>query len=88
MHRWIEEEAMRGQYNVEINNVTEELGVLGIAGPYSRKVLQKLTTEDLSDASFSFLLSRHLKIADIPVTAIRISYTGKRWGNDLSCTWE
>lgn len=68
---------MRGQYNVEIKNVTEELGVLGIAGPYSRKVLQKLTAEDLSDASFSFLLSRHLKIGDIPVTAIRISYTGK-----------
>ncbi|XP_053151412.1 dimethylglycine dehydrogenase, mitochondrial [Hemicordylus capensis] len=75
--RWIEEEALRGQYNVEIRNVTEEFGVLGIAGPYARKVLQKLTTEDFSDAAFRFLLSRHLKIGDIPVTAIRISYTGE-----------
>ena len=75
--RWIEEEAIRGQYNVEINNITEEIGVLGIAGPYARKVLQKLTTDYLSDDSFSFLVCRHLKIADIPVTAIRISYTGK-----------
>ncbi|KAJ7335883.1 hypothetical protein JRQ81_013824 [Phrynocephalus forsythii] len=75
--RWIEEEAIRGQYNVEINNVTEEIGVLGIAGPYSRKVLQKLTTEDLSDDAFNFLLCKHLKIADIPVTAVRISYTGE-----------
>lgn len=71
---------MRGQYKTEITNVTEELGVLGVAGPYARKVLQKLTTEDLSDAAFSFLLSRQLKISGIPVTAIRISYTGKWWG--------
>ncbi|XP_015275090.1 PREDICTED: dimethylglycine dehydrogenase, mitochondrial [Gekko japonicus] len=75
--RWIEEEAVRGQYKTEITNVTEELGVLGVAGPYARKVLQKLTTEDLSDAAFSFLLSRSLKISGIPVTAIRISYTGE-----------
>ncbi|XP_044302743.1 dimethylglycine dehydrogenase, mitochondrial [Varanus komodoensis] len=75
--RWIEMEAIRGHYNVEIKNITEEIGVLGIAGPYARKVLQKLTTEDLSHAAFSFLLSRDLKIADIPVTAIRISYTGE-----------
>ncbi|XP_034955456.1 dimethylglycine dehydrogenase, mitochondrial isoform X2 [Zootoca vivipara] len=75
--RWIEEEAARGQFNVEIRNVTEEIGVLGVAGPYARKVLQKLTTEDLSDAAFSFLQSRHLNIVDIPVTSIRISYTGE-----------
>nr|XP_028603892.1 dimethylglycine dehydrogenase, mitochondrial isoform X1 [Podarcis muralis] len=75
--RWIEEEASRGQFNVEIRNVTDEIGVLGVAGPYARKVLQKLTTEDLSDAAFSFLQSRHLNIAGIPVTAIRISYTGE-----------
>ncbi|XP_054843125.1 dimethylglycine dehydrogenase, mitochondrial isoform X2 [Eublepharis macularius] len=75
--RWIEEEAARGQYKTEITNVTEELGVLGVTGPYARKVLQKLTTEDLSDAAFSFLQSRDLKISDIPVTAVRISYTGE-----------
>lgn len=77
VYRWIEEEAVRGQYNVEIKNITEETGVLGIAGPHARKVLQKLTPEDLSDTAFNFLQSRHLKISDIPITAIRISYTGK-----------
>lgn len=81
--RWIEEEASRGQFNVEIRNVTDEIGVLGVAGPYARKVLQKLTTEDLSDAAFSFLQSRHLNIAGIPVTAIRISYTGKAGGGGI-----
>ncbi|XP_007066755.2 dimethylglycine dehydrogenase, mitochondrial isoform X1 [Chelonia mydas] len=75
--RWIEEEALKGGYNVEIKNITDEMGVLGIAGPFARKVLQKLTTEDLSDSAFKFLQSRHIKLSDIAATAIRISYTGE-----------
>ncbi|XP_070599325.1 dimethylglycine dehydrogenase, mitochondrial [Erythrolamprus reginae] len=75
--RWIEEEVFRGQYNVDIKNVTDEIGVLGVAGPFARKVLQKLTSEDLSDAAFSFLQSKRLSIGNIHVTAIRISYTGE-----------
>ncbi|KAI4540107.1 hypothetical protein MJG53_020712, partial [Ovis ammon polii x Ovis aries] len=75
--RWIEEEAIKGGCDVEIKNITDELGVLGVAGPYSRKVLQKLTSEDLSDNVFKFLQTKSLKVSNIPVTAIRISYTGE-----------
>ncbi|PKK23405.1 dimethylglycine dehydrogenase, transcript variant X1, partial [Columba livia] len=75
--RWIEEEVTRGGYKVEIENVTDEMGVLGVAGPYARQILQKLTSEDLRDSSFNFLQSKHLKLSDIAVTAIRISYTGE-----------
>lgn len=57
--------------------MTDEMGVLGVAGPYARQILQKLTSEDLSDGSFKFLQSRHLKLSDVAVIAIRISYTGK-----------
>lgn len=73
--RWIEAEAERG-YDVEISNVTDEIGVLGIAGPNSRNVLQKLTSEDLSDAAFKFLQCKSIQLAGAPVRAIRISYTG------------
>ncbi|XP_075694847.1 dimethylglycine dehydrogenase, mitochondrial isoform X1 [Rhinoderma darwinii] len=75
--RWIEEFATQGKYNVEIVNVTDEVGVLGVAGPLSRKVLQKLTSDDLSEFAFKFLHSRRMNIAGIPVTAIRISYSGE-----------
>uniref|UniRef100_A0A7N8XVI2 Dimethylglycine dehydrogenase, mitochondrial n=1 Tax=Mastacembelus armatus TaxID=205130 RepID=A0A7N8XVI2_9TELE len=75
--RWIGTEAALGQYDVSISNVTEDIGVLGIAGPNSRKVLQKLTDEDISDAGFKFLHYRSIRLADIPVQAIRISYTGE-----------
>ncbi|XP_053557345.1 dimethylglycine dehydrogenase, mitochondrial [Bombina bombina] len=75
--RWIEQAAVQCKYDVEIVNVTDDVGVLGVAGPLSRKVLQKLVSEDLSDAAFKFLQSRRINIAGIPVTAIRISYTGE-----------
>ncbi|EHB00103.1 Dimethylglycine dehydrogenase, mitochondrial, partial [Heterocephalus glaber] len=75
--RWIEEVANKGGYDVEIRNITDELGVLGVAGPHSRRVLQKLTSEDLSESAFKFLQSKSFKVSGIPVTAIRISYTGE-----------
>lgn len=73
---WIETEVADGGYEVDISNVTEDIGVLGIAGPNSRKVLQKLTNDDLSDAGFKFLQCKSIQLAGIPVRAIRISYTG------------
>lgn len=76
MLRWIETEAADGGYDVSISNVTDEIGVLGIAGPNSRAVLQKLTSEDLSDAGFKFLQCKMVQLAGVPVRAIRISYTG------------
>uniref|UniRef100_A0A8C6L049 Dimethylglycine dehydrogenase, mitochondrial n=1 Tax=Nothobranchius furzeri TaxID=105023 RepID=A0A8C6L049_NOTFU len=75
--RWIETEAAEGGHDVDISNVTDDIGVLGIAGPNSRKVLQKLTDEDMSDAGFKFLQCKFIQLAGIPVRAIRISYTGE-----------
>uniref|UniRef100_A0A8C2VWM2 Dimethylglycine dehydrogenase, mitochondrial n=1 Tax=Chinchilla lanigera TaxID=34839 RepID=A0A8C2VWM2_CHILA len=83
--RWIEEVATRGRYDAEIRNVTEELGVLGVAGPLSRRVLQKLTSEDLSEGAFAFLQTKSFKVSSIPVTAIRISYTGKNLSRPGVC---
>ncbi|XP_005802531.1 dimethylglycine dehydrogenase, mitochondrial [Xiphophorus maculatus] len=75
--RWMEAEAAEGGYDVDIRNVTDDVGVLGIAGPNSRKVLQKLTDEDMSDAGFKFLHCKNIQLAGVPVRAIRISYTGE-----------
>uniref|UniRef100_A0A4W5K6K1 Dimethylglycine dehydrogenase, mitochondrial n=1 Tax=Hucho hucho TaxID=62062 RepID=A0A4W5K6K1_9TELE len=75
--RWIEKEAAEGAYDVDISNVTEDIGVLGVAGPKARDVLQKLTQEDMSDASFKFLHCKPIQLGGINLRAIRISYTGE-----------
>lgn len=76
-NRWIEEKAAEGGYDVDISNITDNVGVLGVAGPYARKVLQKLTDEDLSDTGFKFLHCKTIQLAGITLRAIRISYTGE-----------
>uniref|UniRef100_A0A3Q1G9J7 Dimethylglycine dehydrogenase n=1 Tax=Acanthochromis polyacanthus TaxID=80966 RepID=A0A3Q1G9J7_9TELE len=76
-YKWIEKEAIEGRYDVDISNVTDDIGVLGVAGPNSRKVLQKLTKEDMSDAGFKFLHCKSIELAGVTVRAIRISYTGE-----------
>uniref|UniRef100_A0A9J8AEG8 Dimethylglycine dehydrogenase n=1 Tax=Cyprinus carpio carpio TaxID=630221 RepID=A0A9J8AEG8_CYPCA len=76
-YKWIEREVCDGGYHVSVSNVTDEIGVLGIAGPKSRMVLQKLTDEDMSDTGFRFLHCRSMQLAGVPLRAIRISYTGE-----------
>ncbi len=49
---------------------------LTIAGPNARKVLAKLTGEDVSNETFRFMDFREMALADLPVMVGRISYTG------------
>ena len=69
--------ARKGNYDVTIENVTDDISCLGIAGPNSRSVLSKLTSTDLSHSGFKFLTFRDIELAGVPVRAMRISYTGE-----------
>lgn len=73
----MEEKKREGKYDVNIKNVTDEMACLGIAGPRSREILTAVSEEDLSQDGFPFMCNRKMTVADIPVIAIRISYTGK-----------
>ena len=53
------------------------MSCLSVAGPYSRDVLSKLTSTDMSNSGFKFLTIKDIDIAGLPVRAMRISYTGK-----------
>lgn len=76
--RWMEEKARLGNFNVSIQNVTDETGCLGIAGPKARDVLRKLTVRtDFGNEAFPFLSVKPVQLAGVNVLAIRISYTGE-----------
>ena len=53
------------------------LPMLGLMGPRSRDLLQKLSGEDLSNAAFPFATSRELEIGYARVRASRITYVGE-----------
>lgn len=67
----------RGRERISLQDRTDELGVLTLAGPEARNVLETLTDCDLSSSNFPWLTARHLTVADLAVTALRLSFTGE-----------
>jgi dimethylglycine dehydrogenase len=63
-------------FDVTINRVTDDFGVLGLMGPKSRNVLAALTGADLG-VGFPWLSVREIDVAGIPVRALRVSYVGE-----------
>jgi 4-methylaminobutanoate oxidase (formaldehyde-forming) len=60
-----------------VEDVTSAYAVLGVMGPNSRALLQKLTSADLSTAVFPFGASKEIEIGYARLRASRISYMGE-----------
>ncbi len=63
--------------DVGITDVTDDYGVLAVAGPRSRDLLAKLTEADLGNAAFPWLSAREIEVAGVPARALRVSYVGE-----------
>jgi len=66
-----------GQAGVEIRDLTSAYGVINLAGPLARKVLEKVCDEDVSHAGFPFMTSRSLSLGYAPALAFRVTYIGE-----------
>ena len=75
-HAWLEWH-LPGNGSVELRNDTERYGVLTLAGPRSRELLQALVEEDVSREAFPFFRARHLEVAGVPTLTLRVSYVGE-----------
>jgi dimethylglycine dehydrogenase len=75
-HAWIEAH-LPGNGSVVLENVTERHGVLTLAGPRSRELLQRLTEADLSRAAFPFFRARKLVVGGVETLTLRVSYVGE-----------
>ncbi len=60
-----------------VTDVTERYGCLSLCGPLAREVLQQTTGDDVSNPAFPYMRARSIMIANTPVWAQRISYTGE-----------
>ena len=63
--------------DVEIGNITQARGVLGLAGPASRDILSRLTDTDLGNEAFPWLTAKTIRVAGKDVMVMRVSYTGE-----------
>jgi glycine cleavage system aminomethyltransferase T len=62
---------------VTVETVTARLGVLTLAGPHSRELLQRLTSTDCSNEAFPFFTARDAWIGMAPARVMRLSYVGE-----------
>ena len=58
-------------------DVTEAICCLGLFGPNSRKMIQRVSKDDFVSENFKFGSGKYIKIKDINVWAQRISYVGE-----------
>jgi dimethylglycine dehydrogenase len=64
--------------SVSLENVSEAMGVIAIAGPKSRDILQPLTDNDLSNEAFPWLSAQRGEVGYArDVYLLRVSYTGE-----------
>lgn len=73
-YSWILEN--KGQYDVEVKNISDTVGEVAIQGPLAEKTLQKLTDTDLSKIGF-FHLQRDVMINGVNCMVSRTGYTGE-----------
>ena len=69
--------ALPGDGSVAFERLTTSMGVLVLAGPKSRALLQKLTRADLSNAAFPWLTGQRISIGAAPVDALRVNFIGE-----------
>jgi len=63
--------------SVHLRDVTNQYGVLVLAGPNSRKVLEKIADADVSNEAFKWLTMREIPVGFCPnVRAMRVNFVG------------
>ena len=60
-----------------LTNVNSSYSMLGVMGPKSRELLQKITPDDLSNAAFPFATARRIDFGLARPLALRMSYVGE-----------
>ena len=58
-------------------DVTETNCVFALMGPFARQVLEKITSDDVSNSGFPFGQARRISAAGASVLALRVTYVGE-----------
>jgi len=75
-HDWIQK-WMPKDGSVQFENITNSVGVLVVAGPKARELMQKVSKDDFSNENFKWLSSKKVDIGYAPCTAIRVNFVGE-----------
>ncbi|NVK33721.1 MAG: GcvT family protein [Rhodobacteraceae bacterium] len=63
--------------SVTLKPITGQYGVLVLAGPNARKVMEKITDADLSNEAFPWLTGQPISVATASAHALRVNFVGE-----------
>ncbi len=58
-------------------DVTTDFACIGLWGPRAREILQDVTGDDVSNGAFAYMSCREIRVAGVPVRALRVTYVGE-----------
>jgi 4-methylaminobutanoate oxidase (formaldehyde-forming) len=74
---WLRRQARRRGAVVRVDDVTGQLSTYALWGPRSRDILRAVTGADLSNDAFPFMTAQEISVGDVPVRALRVTFTGE-----------
>ena len=74
-HDWVKK--WMPDEGVTFEDLTNSTGVLVVAGPKSRELLKKISTDDFSNENFKWLTAQDVNIGYAPVNAMRVNFVGE-----------
>jgi 4-methylaminobutanoate oxidase (formaldehyde-forming) len=63
--------------SVSLRDVTSALAVINVIGPHSRTLLEKVTTDDISNPNFRYGKCKQINVGSAPVNALRVTFVGE-----------
>jgi len=75
-HDWLKKN-MPKDGSVQFTDLTNSMGVLVVAGPKARELMQPLTGADLSNAAFPWLTGQETYVGHAPVKLLRVNFVGE-----------
>ncbi|MDQ1618347.1 MAG: hypothetical protein QOE19_916 [Actinomycetota bacterium] len=74
---WLRRQARRRSAAVRIDDVTGQYVCYALWGPRSREILRTVTGADLRNDAFPYMTAQEISVGDVPVRALRITFTGE-----------
>jgi dimethylglycine dehydrogenase len=75
-HDWLRRH-MPDDGSVRFDDLTSAIGVLVVAGPKARALLERVSDADFSNAAFPWLTGREIMVGLAPATALRVNFVGE-----------
>jgi len=75
-HDWLVKH-MPTDGSVRYDHLTNSIGVLVVAGPKSRELLQRISRDDFSNETFKWLTGKDVVLNMAPCRAIRVNFVGE-----------